>query len=82
MDAEDKILMMGYLFIGYYGIYPILWAQLMANMLEFNVQNRVEPPFIIIKNSSVPYCWQFVMLATAPHYFMLVSMVAIMMLEC
>ena len=38
--------------------------------------------FTIIKDSSVLYCWQFVMLATASHYLMLVSMVAIMILEC
>ena len=38
--------------------------------------------FIIIKDSSVLYCWQFVILATASQYLMLVSMEAITMLEC
>ena len=64
-----------------YGIYPMLSAELMANILEFNVQNRAEPFFIIIKGSSALYCWQFVMLDTASHYLMLVSMEAITMLE-
>ena len=45
----------------------------MANILELNVQNRVEPCFIIMKDSSVLYFWQFVMLVTASHYLMLVS---------
>ena len=53
----------------------------MGNISEFKVQNRVEPFFIIIKNASVLYCWQFVMLATASHYLMLVSMEAITILE-
>ena len=65
-----------------HGIYPMSWVQSMANILEFNVQNRVEPFFIIIKDSSVLYCWQFVILATASQYLMLVSMEAITMLEC
>ena len=39
-----------------HGIYPMLWAQLMANILEFTVQNRVVSFFIIIKDSSVLYC--------------------------
>ena len=39
-----------------HGIYPMLCAQLMANILEFIVQNRVESFFIIIKDSSVLYC--------------------------
>ena len=65
-----------------HGIYPMLWAQLKANILEFNVQNTLEPFFIIIKDSSVLYCLKFVMLATVSHYLMLVSMEAITMLEC
>ena len=47
-----------------------------------DVRNRVEPFFIIIKDSSVLYCWRFVMLATASHYLMLLSVKAITMLEC
>ena len=64
-----------------HGIYPMFWMHSIANILEFKVQNRVEPFFIIIKNASVLYCWQFVMLATASHYLMLVSMEAITILE-
>ena len=65
-----------------HGIYPMLSAELMANILEFNVQNRAEPFFIIVKDSSALYCWQLMMLDTASHYLMLVSMEAITMLEC
>ena len=64
-----------------HGIYPMFWVQSMANILEFKVQNRGEPFFIIIKNASVLYFWQFVMLATASHYLMLVIMEAITILE-
>ena len=65
-----------------HGIYPILLVQSMANILEFNVQNRVELFFIIIKDSSLLHCWQFAILTTASHYLIFVSMVAITMLEC
>ena len=45
-----------------HGIYPMLSAQSMTNILEFNVQNKMEPFFIIIKDSSVLYSWQLVSL--------------------
>ena len=54
----------------------------MANMLELNVQNGKEPFFIMKKNSSVLYCWQFVVFASVSHYLMLVSMVAITIPGC
>ena len=64
-------------------IYAIcLQAQSMANRLEFNVQNRVESFLIIIKDSPVLHCCQFVMLAGASHHLMLVIMVAITILKC